>query len=70
MFESKYPHLFSPITIKNTTFKNRIIIGPAGMNHIFTTDQLPRHDCAVSFGARARSGAAAVTLNETMNDLL
>ena len=70
MYESKYPHLFSPITIKNTTFKNRIIIGPAGMNHIFTTDQLPRHDAAVSLGARARSGAAAITLNETMNDLL
>ena len=70
MYESKYPHLFSPYTIKNTTFKNRIVIGPAGMNHIFTTDQLPRHDAAVSFGARARSGAAVVTLNETMNDTL
>ena len=65
-----YPHLFSPLTIKSTTFKNRILIGPAGMNHIFTPDQLPRHDAAVSFGTRARSGAAAVTLNETMNDTL
>ena len=70
MYENKYPHLFSPITIKNTTFKNRIIIAPAGMNHVFTPDSLPRHDAAVSYGARARSGAAAFTLHETLNDLL
>ena len=70
MYHSAYPHLFSPITVKNVTFKNRILIAPAGMNHVITPDSLPRHDAAVSFGARARSGAAAITLNETLNDTL
>lgn len=70
MYASHYPHLFSPYTIKNTTFKNRIFIAPAGMNHVITPDSLPRHDAAVSYGARARSGAAAITLNETLNDTL
>ena len=52
MYQSPYPHLFSPITVRNVTFKNRIIIAPAGMNHVITPDSLPRHDAAVSYGAR------------------
>ncbi|MEL7567068.1 MAG: FAD-dependent oxidoreductase [Dehalobacterium sp.] len=65
---NQYPHLFSPKTVKNTTFKNRIFIAPAGMNQVITPYSMPRHDAAVSYGMRIRSGAAVLTLNETLND--
>lgn len=66
--EQKYPHLFSPIIVKNKIFKNRIMIGPAGMNNVFDVDHLPRHDSGVTYGNRAKWGASSITINETMND--
>ena len=28
----KYPHIFEPLTVKRTTFKNRIVMPPMGSN--------------------------------------
>jgi 2,4-dienoyl-CoA reductase-like NADH-dependent reductase (Old Yellow Enzyme family)/thioredoxin reductase len=62
--ERKYPHLFSPLTIRNTTFKNRVIASPLGdwrfspHNHIV--------DYAISFfEAKAAGGPASVTFGHT-----
>ena len=29
-----YPHLFEPLTIKRTTFKNRLFVAPHMMSHM------------------------------------
>ncbi len=62
--ERKYPRLFSPFTIRNTTFKNRIIASPLGdwrfSPHNFIVDY------AISFfEAKAAGGAAEVTFGHT-----
>ena len=33
MFESKYPHLFEPIILNRTYFKNRIFASPQGTSN-------------------------------------
>ena len=60
---NKYPHLFSPITIRNHTYRNRIITGPT----MFAAAAFME-----AFGEgvfrmverRARGGAGAVTTGE------
>ncbi len=68
-YEMMYPHLFSSITIGKTTFKNRIIAAPSGLSQSLAPNNSMRHDGAVSYGVRARGGAAAVTLNESLWDM-
>ncbi|MCL1829286.1 MAG: FAD-dependent oxidoreductase [Oscillospiraceae bacterium] len=59
----KYPHLCSPITIGNVTFRNRMFGAPLGGTDI-------THDCCVGrssvgfYEMRAKGGAAAVTISE------
>ena len=51
---NKYPHLFSPIKIGNTTVKNRIFMPPLSTNlgnKGYVTDELVAH-----YGARAKGG--------------
>ena len=31
--QSKYTHIFEPLTIKNMTLKNRIVMTPMGTNY-------------------------------------
>ena len=69
-YELLYPHLFQPITIRGTTFKNRIIAAPSGLSQSLAPNNSMRHDGAVSYGVRARAGAGVVTLNESLWDKL
>lgn len=59
-----YPHLFSPIVVRNKLFLNRIIGAPIGA-WIFSPESYI-FDYAVSmFEARALGGAAAITVGHT-----
>ena len=61
--ERKYPHLCSPITLGNVTFRNRMFSAPMGGTDI-------NADCSVGprtpgfYELRAKGGAAAVTASE------
>jgi 2,4-dienoyl-CoA reductase-like NADH-dependent reductase (Old Yellow Enzyme family)/NADPH-dependent 2,4-dienoyl-CoA reductase/sulfur reductase-like enzyme len=56
--ENNYPHLFSPIRIRNVTFRNRIFATP-----ITTLSDLQSQ--IAFFEAKAKGGAAQVSLAET-----
>lgn len=63
----KYPHMFSPMTIKGITFKNRVFSSPV------TTDRIAVGGCPTNEGinayeTRARGGVAQVTVTETFVD--
>ena len=59
----KYPHLCSPITIGNVTFRNRMFAAPVGGTDITA-------DCSVGprtpafYEMKAKGGAASVTASE------
>ncbi len=61
-----YPHLFSPFTIRNTTFKNRIIAAPIQTSYKLNGFQ--SLDEMAFFEAKARGGAAQITVGETTVD--
>jgi 2,4-dienoyl-CoA reductase-like NADH-dependent reductase (Old Yellow Enzyme family)/thioredoxin reductase len=62
--ERKYPHLFSPLTIRHTTFKNRIVAAPLGAWTLSPSNYMV--DYAISmFEAKAAGGAAEVTFGHT-----
>jgi len=62
--ERKYPHLFSPFTIRNTTFRNRIISSPLGAWTLSPSNYIV--DYAISmFEAKAAGGPAEVTFGHT-----
>jgi 2,4-dienoyl-CoA reductase-like NADH-dependent reductase (Old Yellow Enzyme family)/thioredoxin reductase len=62
--ERKYPHLFSPFKIKNTTFKNRIVASPLGAWTLSPHNYMV--DYAISmFEAKAAGGPASITFGHT-----
>ncbi|MCR6544232.1 hypothetical protein [Dehalobacterium formicoaceticum] len=69
-YRQLYPHLFSPYTIKKTTFKNRVFNVPHGMTYIVTPEGFISKSGIFAFGDRARGGAAVVTTNEARIDPL
>ncbi len=64
---SDYPHIFSPLTIKKTTFKNRILASPVTTNRI-ALNGVPTQEGIDTYETRARGGFAQVTLTETFVD--
>lgn len=68
IYEELYPHLFSPYTIKKTTFKNRIFAAPQAMFPLITPDAQLTMDYVAYYGNKARGGAAVVTTNEAIID--
>ena len=63
-----YPHLFEPLQIGNTLFKNRIFAAPTGMMSLTPQGHLTDDNMAY-YGRKAAGGAAAVTLGESIVDL-
>ncbi|OAM51325.1 oxidoreductase [Methylovorus sp. MM2] len=55
--------LFSPFTLRNTTFKNRIFVSP--MCQYSATDGLPNNWHLVNYGSRAVGGASLVIVEAT-----
>ena len=68
IYQELYPHLFSPMTIKNTTFKNRIFGAPTALTMCTTKEGFLNEVGIQLYGNRARGGAAVVNLNETAID--
>lgn len=68
VYKQLYPNLFSPLTIGNATFKNRIFVAPthtpfsAGVNNLLTPEGL-RY-----YGGFAKGGAGAVHMGESLLD--
>ena len=65
---SAYPNLFSQLTIKNTTFRNRIFSGPCSMTP-GGPGRAPDIAQMLYFENKARGGAATVTVAETAINL-
>lgn len=62
-----YPHLFEPITIKKTTFRNRLFTAPHMMSHMDFNGR-PDESMIDFYAEKARGGFAVVTLGDTPVD--
>ena len=67
MYNCKYPHLFSPIILANTYFKNRIFASPQGTSHS-TFGNLPTDQCIAFYERKAIGGAASVCVGDAVVD--
>jgi 2,4-dienoyl-CoA reductase-like NADH-dependent reductase (Old Yellow Enzyme family)/thioredoxin reductase len=67
MYQCKYPHLFSPIQLGNTIFRNRIFAAPLG--YCYTSSRGYPLDETIGFYENlAMGGAASVNLGSTVPD--
>lgn len=62
-----YPHMFSPMTIKGVTFKNRVFASPITTNRI-VDHGYPTPEGIDAYETKARGGFATVTLTESFID--
>lgn len=62
-----YPHIFTPMTIKGVTFKNRILAAPITTNRI-VVDGIPTPEGIDVYETKARGGFAQVTITESFID--
>ena len=63
----KYPHLFEPLKVRGTLFKNRIFAAPQGFYKV-DPGGYPNADLIAFFEAKARGGIASVCLGEGLVD--
>ncbi len=62
MFETRYPHLFAPLTIGGVTFKNRIWAAPAGVHLLMDYyDDAPNDRVVAYYAEKAKGGSAVIT---------
>lgn len=61
MYQSKYPHIFTPIKIGNVVFKNRVWSTPGGAHLLYGREAYPNEHAAAYYYAKARGGAACIT---------
>ncbi|MCL2409275.1 MAG: NAD(P)/FAD-dependent oxidoreductase [Oscillospiraceae bacterium] len=67
MYKCKYPHLFSPIVLGNTVFRNRIFASPTGYQNI-NGDGYLNEGAGAYYGRKAMGGAASVATFEGVVD--
>lgn len=67
MYSCKYPHLFSPITVGNTLFRNRIFASPTGLQYS-TSKNRPLTPSIAYYERKAIGGAASVCIGDAMVD--
>ena len=67
MSNFKYPHLFEPIKLGNTLFRNRIFASPTGYQNM-TGDNILPPGAAAYFERKAMGGAASVASCELIVD--
>ena len=65
---SVYPHLFAPITLGKTQFRNRIFAAPVGMEYFPTERTHPGDDFIAYYERKAQGGAATVSIGSVMPD--
>ena len=63
MSEMKYPHLFKPVILRGTMFKNRIFAAPTGFMDMDRFGVIPP-EAAFYYERKARGGAACVAVGE------
>ncbi|MDR2664802.1 MAG: 2-enoate reductase, partial [Oscillospiraceae bacterium] len=63
MYNCKYPHLFSPITLAGTVFRNRIFGSPTGTANL-TGRHYPKESTFAYYGRKAQGGAASVCVGD------
>jgi len=61
--EQKYPHLFSPIRIRGTLFRNRILMPPIGNWEIVPDNHMGNY-CIDFWSERSQGGSASVTIGD------
>ena len=67
MYVCKYPHLFSPIVLGNTLFRNRFFASPTGYQNT-NGDGYLNDGAAAYYGRKAMGGAASVATFEGIVD--
>ena len=67
MYTCKYPHLFSPIVLGNTLFRNRIFASPTGYQNV-NGDGYVNEGAAAYYERKARGGTASVATFEGIVD--
>ena len=67
MYKCKYPHLFSPIILGNTLFRNRVFASPTGYQNT-NADGFLNDGAAAYYGRKAMGGAASVATFEGIVD--
>lgn len=67
MFEQRYPHLFSPISLAGNVFRNRIFASPTGAAH-FTSQRFPIPETNAYYERKAIGGAASVCVGDAVID--
>jgi 2,4-dienoyl-CoA reductase-like NADH-dependent reductase (Old Yellow Enzyme family)/thioredoxin reductase len=67
MSKIKYPHLFAPIQLCNTIFRNRIFGAPTGALDL-TPDGFPVPDTCAYYEMKAMGGAANITVGQCIVD--
>jgi 2,4-dienoyl-CoA reductase-like NADH-dependent reductase (Old Yellow Enzyme family)/thioredoxin reductase len=63
----KYPHLFSPITLGNTVFRNRIFGSPTGPSNL-SSHYFPTRETVAYYERKALGGAASVCVGDACVD--
>jgi 2,4-dienoyl-CoA reductase-like NADH-dependent reductase (Old Yellow Enzyme family)/thioredoxin reductase len=61
MYECKYPHLFSPIQLGDTVFRNRFFAAPVGYTYL-SSKNYPIEETIAFYERRAFGGAATVNI--------
>jgi 2,4-dienoyl-CoA reductase-like NADH-dependent reductase (Old Yellow Enzyme family) len=59
MYSCKYPHLFAPIKLGNTVFRNRYFAAPVGYEYL-TSKNYPLDETVAFYERKAMGGAATV----------
>ena len=67
MYNCKYPHLFSPVQLGNTLFRNRIFAAPTGVSYSDVRHR-PINETICYYERKAKGGAASVCVGDVMVD--
>ena len=65
---TKYPHIFTPLTVGSFTFKNRIFTAPASAQRQLSRETYPTDSLIAYYREKARGGSAAITFASTTLD--
>ncbi len=63
-----YPHLFTPLTVRGVTFRNRVTAAPMTTARTVEDNLTPTSECIDGYELRARGGVSQVTVTETFVD--
>jgi 2,4-dienoyl-CoA reductase-like NADH-dependent reductase (Old Yellow Enzyme family) len=67
MYKCKYPHLFKPIRLGNTLFRNRFFSAPVGYEYL-SSQNYPLDETIAFFERKAVGGAATVNIGSAAPD--